>query len=72
MRTQTRNGDFRFPNPINPGPFKICAIKKGDNSYYCGDVRLGKESEGKTYELREPRSLIVFGGGKLDLTLRFR
>jgi type VI secretion system protein ImpL len=72
MRTQTRNGDFRFPNPINPGQFKICAIKKGDNSYYCGDVRLGKENEGKTYELREPRSLVVFGGGKLDLTLRFR
>jgi len=72
MRTQTKGGAFQFAKPINPGPYKICAVKRGDNSYYCGDVRLGRENEGKAYELREPRSLIVFGGGKLDLTLRFR
>jgi len=72
MRTQTQDGAFAFPNPINPGPFKICVAKKGDNNYYCGDVRLERDNDGKAYELRRPRSMVVFGGGKLDLILRIK
>jgi hypothetical protein len=72
MRTQTQNGTFEFPNPINPGPFKICAAKKGDSNYFCADVRLDRDSSGKTYELKRPRSMVVFGGGKLDLTVQIR
>ncbi len=71
-RAQTQNGDFQFPNLVNPGPFKICVTKKGETNYYCGDVRLDKSSSGKAYELKRPRSLVVFGGGKLDLTVRIR
>jgi type VI secretion system protein ImpL len=72
MRTQTKDGTFQFPNQVNPGPFKICAAKKGETNYYCGDVRLERDSDGKPFELRRPRSVVVFGGGKLDLTLRVR
>jgi type VI secretion system protein ImpL len=72
MRTQTQDGNFNFPNPINPGPFKICAAKKGDTNYFCADVRLDRDSNGKPYELRRPRSMVVFGGGKLDLVLQIR
>jgi type VI protein secretion system component VasK len=72
MRTQTQDGSFQFPNPINPGPFKICVTKKGETNYYCGDVRLDRDSDSKAYELRRPRSMVVFGGGKLDLTLHIK
>ncbi len=72
MRTQTRNGSFQFPKPVNPGPFKICVSKKGDEDFYCGDVRLGQDTDGKAFELKRPRSMLVFGGGKLDLTIRIQ
>lgn len=71
-RAQAQNGEFQFPNLVNPGPFKICVTKKGETNYYCGDVRLDKSSSGKAYELKRPRSLGIFGGGKLDLTVRIR
>lgn len=69
-RTQTRNGAFQFPKPVNPGSFKICVSKKGDKDFYCGDVRLGQDADGKRFELKRPKSMLVFGGGKLDLTIR--
>ena len=71
-RTQTQDGSFQFPNLVNPGPFKVCVTKKGDSNYYCGDIRLDRASDGKAYELKRARSLVVFGGGKLDLTVRVR
>jgi len=72
MRTQTQGGKFQFPNPINPGPFKVCAMRKGETSYFCGDVLLDRGSNGKTFQLRRPRSMVVFGGGELDLIVQIK
>ncbi len=69
MRTRTAEGVFRFPNPVNPGSFTIC-VTKDEKNYYCGDVRVGRENDGKVYELKRPRSKIIFGGGKRLLTLK--
>ncbi len=71
MRTQTTKGAFRFPSPINPGKYKICASEDKD-SFYCGDVRLERDTDGKTYELQRSRSKILFGGGKRQLDLKIR
>lgn len=72
MRAQTRDGIFEFPNPINPGSFKICAAKKDDKNFFCGDVRLDRERNGQSYELSRSRSMMMFGGGKLNLILNVR
>jgi type VI secretion system protein ImpL len=71
MRAQTKDGAFRFPSPINPGKYKICASEDKEN-YYCGDVRLERDNDGKTYELQRPRSRLIFGGGKRQLSLNIK
>ena len=71
-RVQAQDGNFQFPNLINPGHFKVCVTRSGDTNYYCGDVRVERDGDGKAYELRRPRSMKLFGGGKLDLTVRIR
>jgi type VI secretion system protein ImpL len=72
MRAQTRDGIFEFPNPINPGSFKICAAKKGDKNFFCGDVRLDRERNGQSFELSRSRSMMMFGGGKLNVILNIK
>lgn len=72
MRAQAQEGVFQFPNPVNPGAYKICASEDNDNSHYCGDVRLARENDGKVYELKRARSRILFGGGKRQLTLNIK
>ncbi len=72
MRTQTADGVFQFSSAINPGPFKICVCKKGDTNYFCTDIRLGIESNGKVLQLQRPRSMLIFGGGSIDVTLRVK
>ncbi len=72
MRAYTKAGAFRFPNPVNPGTYKICASEDNDESHYCGDVRLARENDGKVYELKRSRSVLVFGGGKRQLDLSIR
>jgi len=72
MRTQTQAGKFQFPNPVNPGPFKVCASRKGETNYFCGDVLLDRGSNGKAFQLRRPRSMVVFGGGELDLIVQIK
>lgn len=72
MRAVTREGAFEFPKRVNPGAFKVCAAKKGDKNFFCGDVRLDGDSATHSYDLNRPRSMVVFGGGKLSLVLRVR
>jgi len=72
MRAQTYDGTFQFPSPINPGPFKICATRKGETSYFCGDVRVDRGNNGRAFVLKHPRSMVVFGGGQLDLVLQVK
>ncbi len=72
MRAQTREGAFQFPNSVNPGAFKICATRKGENNYFCGDIRVDRSSNGRSFGLKRPRSMVVFGGGQLDVTLQVR
>ncbi len=72
MRARTQEGIFRFPNPVNPGTYKVCISEDNDESHYCGDVRLSRENDGKVYELKRSRSRLIFGGGKRQLTLNVR
>ncbi|MBN2319757.1 MAG: type VI secretion system membrane subunit TssM [Acidobacteria bacterium] len=71
MRAQTKEGAFRFPSPINPGKYKICASEDKE-SYYCSDVRLARDNDGKEYELKRSRSRLIFGGGKRQLELTIK
>jgi type VI secretion system protein ImpL len=72
MRAQTHEGTFQFPSPINAGPFKICATRKGENGYFCGDVHVDRADNGRAFVLKHPRSMVVFGGGQLDVILQIR
>jgi type VI secretion system protein ImpL len=72
MKAKTGDGGaFKFSTPINPGTYKICVSENKDD-YYCGDVRLMRENNGKVYELKRSRSMLLFGGGKRQLTLNIR
>ncbi|MBN2243169.1 MAG: type VI secretion system membrane subunit TssM [Acidobacteria bacterium] len=71
MRAQTSNGAFRFPNPVNPGKYKICA-SENSKDFYCADVRLDRGNDGKEFELKRSRSRLVFGGGQRQLQLNIK
>ena len=71
MRAETSAGQFQFSTPVNAGRYKIC-VSKDRKSFFCGDIRLALDNDGKSYELRRPRSMLVKGGGRLELTLSIR